>query len=413
MIEVIGSHLYIGSIKAEQIANVYGTPIYVYDVEVVVDNYFKLKNSIKYRDLEVMYACKANCNVEILKALRDLGAGLDAVSPWEAALAVRIGFKREKILFTGSNVESEEMKFVRGELGILVNVDSISQLRRYGRMFPDTEVSIRINPGIGAGHHEYAVTGGITKFGIYLNQLKQVEDILKEHRLKLVGLHTHIGSGILRPEPFIDAAEKLLQIAVNFTNLEFIDIGGGFGIPYRPSEKPLDLDYLGDKLSSLFEDFTSRYGNLKLRVEPGRFIVGNAGVLLVRVVDIKEVESKEFRKVFVGVDSGMNHLIRPALYGAHHEVIAVSKADQPRVVTADVVGNICESGDILALDVQLPKLSEGDVLAVMNAGAYGYSMSSNYNMRPRPPEVAVYRDSIKLTRRRETFEDLLRTYIEL
>ncbi|MCX8209081.1 MAG: diaminopimelate decarboxylase [Sulfolobales archaeon] len=413
MIGVTGPYLYIGSLRAEKIAEEFGTPVYVYDAELVEENYLRLRRSFRYGNLEVMYACKANNSVEILKHLRDLGAGLDAVSPWEVALGVRVGFRREKILFTGTSVTVEEMKFVRGELGVLVNVDSIPQLRRYGKTFPETEVSVRINPGIGAGHHEYAVTGGVTKFGIYINQLDKVEEVLREYRLRLVGLHAHIGSGILRPEPFVETAERLLKVAQLFRDLEFVDIGGGFGIPYRPGERPLDLDYLGSRLSSLFEEFSSKYGSVKLRVEPGRFIVGSAGVLLVRVVDIKEVEVGGTRKVFVGVDSGMNHLIRPALYGAYHEVVAVSKADRPRVLTADVVGNVCESGDVLAVNAQLPELEEGDVLAIMNAGAYGYSMSSNYNMRPRPPEVVVRGASAKLTRRREVLEDLLRVFVEL
>ncbi|MEM1681990.1 MAG: diaminopimelate decarboxylase [Sulfolobales archaeon] len=413
MIGVSGRYLYIGLLKAEEIAESFGTPVYVYDKEVVVSNYKELVESIGYRDLEVMYACKANNNIEILKTLRDLGSGLDAVSPWEALLGLKLGFRREKILFTGNNVADEEMKFVRGELGVLVNVDSVSQLRRYGRLFPETEVSIRINSGIGAGHHEYAVTGGVTKFGIYLNQLEQVKTLVRDYRLRVVGVHTHIGSGILDAEPFLEAAKVLIGVASQFTSVEFLDIGGGFGIPYKSGEKPLDLQYLGRKLAELVEGFSTRYGHVKLRVEPGRFIVGNAGVLLVRVVDVKEVEVSGLKKVFVGVDSGMNHLIRPALYGAHHEVIAVSKADWPKTVRADVVGNICESGDVLAIGAELPEVEEGDVLAIMNAGAYGYSMSSNYNLRPRPPEVVVYGSEVKLTRRRETFEDLLSTSLEV
>lgn len=411
MIEVVGSHLYIGSIRAEELAEAFGTPVYVYDREVIEGNYSALRGSIKYGDLEIMYACKANSNVEVLRTLRDLGAGLDAVSPWEALLGVRVGFRREKILFTGNNVADSEMVFVRGELGVLVNVDSLSQLKRYGRLFPETEVSVRINPGIGAGHHGYAVTGGMTKFGIYLSQLEQVKALLRDYRLRLVGLHAHIGSGILEVDPFVRAADVLIEVASRFPSVEFIDVGGGFGIPYRPGERPLDLVSLGDRLTELMEGFASRHGHVRLRIEPGRYIVGNAGVLLVRVVDIKEVEMGGVRKVFVGVDSGMNHLIRPALYGAHHEVVAASKADWPKVVRADVVGNICESGDVLTTEVELPEVEEGDVLAIMNAGAYGYSMSSNYNLRPRPPEVVVYKGGAVLIRRRETFEDLLRTTV--
>jgi len=409
VIRVVGPYLYVGSFRADELAQRFGTPLYVYDLEVVEENYRRLVGSFPYRDLEVLYSCKANNNVDVLRTLRDLGAGLDAVSPWEVLLGVRLGFPKERILFTGSSVSDEEMRFVR-ELGVLVNVDSLSQLKRYGRMFPGTEVSIRVNPGIGAGHHGYAVTGGVTKFGVYLDQLGRALDIVREYKLRVVGLHTHIGSGILDPEPYLRAVEVLLDMARRFSSLEFIDIGGGFGVPYRPGERPLDIAYLGSRVSEMVEEFSRRYGHVRLRVEPGRYLVATAGVLLVRVVDVKEVEVGGTRRVFVGVDSGMNHLIRPALYGAYHEVVAATKADRPRELVADVVGNICESGDVLATGVSLPRVEEGDVLAIMNAGAYGYTMSSNYNMRPRPAEVVVRGGEVRLSRRRETFEDIISTF---
>jgi diaminopimelate decarboxylase len=409
VIRVVGPYLYVGGFRADELAQRFGTPLYVYDLEVVEENYRRLVGSFPYRDLEVLYSCKANNNVDVLRTLRDLGAGLDAVSPWEVLLGVRLGFPKERILFTGSSVSDEEMRFVR-ELGTLVNVDSLSQLRRYGRMYPGTEVSIRVNPGIGAGHHGYAVTGGVTKFGVYLDQLGRALDIVREYNLRVVGLHTHIGSGILDPEPYLRAVEVLLDVARRFSSLEFIDAGGGFGVPYRPGERPLDIAYLGSRVSEMVEEFSRRYGHVRLRVEPGRYLVATAGVLLVRVVDVKEVEVGGTRRVFVGVDSGMNHLIRPALYGAYHEVVAATKADQPGELVADVVGNICESGDVLATGISLPRVEEGDVLAIMNAGAYGYAMSSNYNMRPRPAEVVVHGGEVRLSRRRETFEDLISTF---
>jgi len=408
-IRVIGSYLYVGNYRAEELALRFGTPLYVYDLDTVAENYSKLVKSVPYEDLEVLYSCKANSNPWILKTLKDLGSGLDAVSPFEALLGVKLGFPRERILFTGSSVSDEEMRFVKEELGVLINVDSISQLRRYGRLFPGTEVSVRINPGIGAGHHGYAVTGGVTKFGIYLDQVARVKEVASEYSLRVVGLHTHIGSGVLEVEPYLRALEVLLEVARGFKDLKFVDLGGGFGIPYRPGEKPLDVATLGTEVAKRLKEFSRKYGHVKLRLEPGRYLVGNAGILLVRVVDIKEVSLGGVMKVFVGVDSGMNHLIRPALYGAYHEVVAVSKADRPREIVADVVGNVCESGDVLASGVALPKLDEGDVLAIVDVGAYGYSMSSNYNLRPRPAEVVVSGSWVQLARRRETFEDLLRT----
>ncbi len=408
MIRIVGSHLYIGEYLAEDLAERFGTPLYVYDKEVIVENYLRLARSIPYEDLEILYSCKANNNPEILATLRDLGSGLDVVSPFEALLGIRLGFPREKILFTGTSVSDDEMKFVRGELGVMINIDSLSQLKRYGRLFPGTEVSVRINPGVGAGHHGYAVTGGVTKFGVYLNQIEKIRDIAREFGLRIVGLHMHIGSGILDANVYREALDVLLSVARRFSGLEFIDIGGGLGIPYKPGEKPIDLDQFGSIVSKALRDFSQSHGHVKLRIEPGRYIVGNAGVLLVRVVDIKEVEINNSRKIFVGVDSGMNHLIRPALYGSYHEVIPASKADKPKEILVDIVGDICESGDILALERPMPRLEEGDLLAIMDVGAYGYSMSSNYNLRPRPPEIMVFRDEVKLVRRRETFDDLIR-----
>jgi len=410
VISLTGSHLYVGNYRAEELASRFGTPLYVYDLDTVTENYMRLLRSIPYSNVEILYSCTANSNPWILKTLRDLGSGLDTVSPFEVLLGIKLGFSKERILFTGNNVSDEEMRFVRGDLGVMVNVDSISQLRRYGKLFPGTEVSIRINPGVGAGHHGYTVTGGITKFGIYLDHIIKVKEIVAEYSLKVVGIHAHIGSGILDVEPYMRTLEVLLKIAEEFKDLEFIDIGGGFGIPYRPEERLLDLNILGAEVAKRLEKF-SMNGHVKLKMEPGRYIIGNAGVLLTRVIDIKEAVVGGFKKVFVGVDSGMNHLIRPALYGAYHEVIAVSKVDWPKEMVADVVGNVCESGDVLARDMVLPRLEEGDVLAIMNAGAYGYSMSSNYNLRPRPAEVVVSKDRVWLARKKETFEDLLRTAV--
>ncbi|AFH43221.1 diaminopimelate decarboxylase [Fervidicoccus fontis Kam940] len=376
---------------------------------MLLNNYERLKKSIKYRDLEVLYSCKANNNIDILKVLKEEGSGLDVVSPFEALLGVKLGFQKDKILFTGNNVSNEEMKFLK-ELGILINIDSISQLKRYGIMFPGTDISIRINPGIGYGHHEYAKTGGLTKFGIYLNEIEAAKEYVMKYNLRIRGIHIHIGSGILQTDPYISALNILLKIANEFKDLEFIDLGGGLGIPYRPGEEKFDLGDFGEKVSSILEDFSRKHGHVKLRIEPGRYIVGSCGVLLVRVVSIKDVSLNGKRKIFIGVDSGMNHLIRPSLYGSYHEIIDVTKASDEKEIVADIVGNICETGDFLALDRPMPKVEEGDVLAVMDAGAYGYSMSSNYNLRPRPAEIFVDGSTAKVSRRRETFEDLLSTF---
>ncbi|MEM1610299.1 MAG: diaminopimelate decarboxylase [Sulfolobales archaeon] len=409
MIKIVGGSLYIGCFEAEDLAKRFGTPLYVYDEELIRDNYLGLLRAFRYKWLEILYSCKANSNPWILSILRDLGSGLDAVSPLEVLLGIKMGFPKEKILFTGVNVSDEEMLLVRGELGVMINIDSLSQLERYGRLFPETDISIRINPGFGGGHHRYTITGGLTKFCIYTSQIERAIEIARRYRLRIAGLHMHIGSGIYDVEPYLRGLEILLDLATRLGDVEFIDIGGGLGIPYRPGDKGVDIDLLGSRVSELLEEFSRKYWEVKLRIEPGRYIVGNAGILLTKVVDIKEIEYAGEKKLFIGVDTGMNHLIRPALYDAYHEIIPVRGVDRPREVIADVVGNICESGDILARDRPLPRIVEGEILAILDVGAYGYSMSSNYNLRLRPAEVLISGCSGRLIRRSETFEDLVRT----
>ncbi|MEM0044380.1 MAG: diaminopimelate decarboxylase [Sulfolobales archaeon] len=411
MIEIRGSKLYIGGFYAGELAERFGTPLYVYDAEVIERNYRILVESFEYKPLEILYSVKANNNIEILRIIRDLGGGLDVVSPFEALLGVRLGFSSDKILFTGSSVSDEEMRFVRGDLGIMINIDSLSQLRRYGRIFPETEISLRLNLMIGAGHHSYTVTGGATKFGIQISEIDRAVEIARENKLKISGLHTHIGSGVMSIEPYTSAMRKLLEIASRFRDLDFIDIGGGFGVPYRSDEKPLDIKLLGSTISRMLIESGLGDGVLKLRIEPGRFLTAEAGVLLVRVIDVKKIEENGGLRIFVGVDSGMNHLIRPALYGSYHEIISISRAGEPPEMIADIVGNICESGDVIGLRRPLPRIEEGDILAVLNTGAYGYSMASNYNMRPKPAEIVIYGGRIRLTRRRESFEDLIRLFM--
>ncbi|MEM2006890.1 MAG: diaminopimelate decarboxylase [Sulfolobales archaeon] len=411
VIEVRGPHLYIGGMRAIDLAEKFGTPLYAYDKGVVIDNFNKIAKSFTYKNVEVLYSCKANNNPGILTTLRDLGAGLDSSSPWEVMLGLMLGFQKEKIMFTGSGVTDEEMKYVRGELGVLVNIDSISQLRKYGRLFPETEVSIRINPGFGCGYHEFTTTGGLTKFGINLDSLSKALEIAKEHRLRIVGLHTHIGSGVFAVEPYLKVIKLLLDIAVNLRDLEFIDVGGGMGVPYKLGETEFDYVAFGRMVSELVEGYSKRAGEVKLRVEPGRFIVGNAGILLTRVVEIKVVEFGGLRKAFAIVDTSINHLVRSVMMDTYYEVVAVSKASTQHKVEVDVVGNLCMAGDIIARARDLPPLEEGDVLAFLNAGAYTYSMSMNYNMRPRPAEVLVYDGVVRLTRRRESFADLISTFM--
>jgi diaminopimelate decarboxylase (EC 4.1.1.20) len=398
--------LYIGQAKASTIADKYGTPLYVYNEDTIRMKYDSLIENITYPKTEIYYACKANYNLTILRMLRDLGAGIDAVSPEEVYLALKAGFSHNKILFTGNNVTDEEMKFVKNH-NVLINIDSLSQLKRYGGMYPDSEISIRINPNVGAGHHAHVITGGPeSKFGIYYTRTDEIKRIASDYNLKIIGIHMHIGSGILDPEPFLLGIRSLLSTAKEFKGLEFIDIGGGLGIPYKPKERQLDLKKFGQKLGEIFDSWSENYGKVALRLELGRYLVAESGVLLTRVNTVKKTPYR----TFIGVDTGFNHLIRPILYGAYHKIIAVNKVSHEKTQKVDVCGNICESGDLFARDRIMPEIEEGDLLAITNVGAYGFSMSSNYNFRPRPSEVLVSDGKMRLIRRRETIEDMLRCF---
>ncbi|MEM0178921.1 MAG: diaminopimelate decarboxylase [Fervidicoccaceae archaeon] len=410
-IAYINGILSIGGISAEEIAKEFGTPIYVYDEETIRKSYERIREAFSYENLEIMYAAKANSNIHILKIMRELGAGLDAVSPYEVLLGRMAGFAPESILFTGSSVSNEDMRMAI-EAGALINIDSISQLRRYASLFPGGEVSIRINLGYGSGYHSYLVTGGRTKFGIDAIDLDLAIDIAMRNGIKIIGLHTHMGSGIVDWKLYVRALKDLLTLARKLDGLEFVDVGGGFGIAYRKEDPSIEIEKVGAELSRMMHSFNMEIGrSVKLRIEPGRFLVARAGALIARVVDVKEIRHGEEREAFIGIDSGMGHLIRPALYEAYHEVVPVREKVRERI-RAHVVGNYCESGDIIALDRILPYMREGDLLAVLDAGAYGYSMSSNYNMRPRPAEVMVrIGGKVELIRRRETFEDMVRGMI--
>jgi len=398
--------LYIGQIKASEIADKYGTPLYVYNEDTIKRNYKNLIENIKYPKTEIYYACKANYNLTILKILKGLGAGIDAVSPWEVELSIHIGFSPSKILFTGNNVTDKEIKYVK-EHNVLINIDSLSELKRYGKMYPNSKISVRINPNVGAGHHIHVITGGPnSKFGIYYNRTDEIKQIVSDYNLNIIGVHMHIGSGILEPEPFFLGIKSLLTTAKEFNKLDFIDIGGGLGIPYKPEEKPLDIKKFGQRLTEIFTSYAKEHGDISLRFELGRYLVANSGVLITRVNTVKKTPYK----IFIGTDTGFNHLIRPMLYNAYHEIVVVDKMAQEKTQMVNICGNICENGDLFAKDRPMPDIEEGDLLAIMNAGAYGFSMSSNYNFRPLPAEVLVSGNEMKLIRRRETIEDLWRCY---
>ncbi len=397
----------IGGLSPLSIAEKYGTPVYVYDTDKMRSQYNRLINAFKGANLKVKYACKALTNTNILKVFKSFGAGLDTVSIEEVQIGLKAGFEPHDIVYTPNSVSIEEIKRAV-EYGVHINIDNISILDQFGHIYGDTvPVCIRLNPHIMAGGHAKISTGHIdSKFGISIYQLRHVERIVASTNLRVNGLHMHTGSDILDVEVFLRGAEMLLETAQHFKDLEFIDFGSGFKIAYKPNDIQTDVDGFGKKLTKRFNDFCKEYGkNLELWFEPGKFLVSEAGYFLVKANVIKVTTAT----VFVGVNSGFNHLIRPMFYDSYHHIVNVSNPEgTPRIYT--VVGYICET-DTFAWDRRINEVREGDVLCFMNAGAYGITMSSNYNSRPRPAEVMVYQGTDYLIRRRETIDDILATEI--
>jgi diaminopimelate decarboxylase len=345
----------------------------------------------------------------VLEILGAEGACIDAVSPGEVVLALKAGFTAERILFTGTSVRNDELQFLV-DSNVTINVDSLSQLDRLLHITVPSLLSVRINPEIGAGHHSHVITAGKqSKFGVWEEDALKAYAAAKRAGVERFGIHMHVGSGILDVEPYVLALEKLLSVAKRVheqvgVTFEFINMGGGLGVPYKPEDKELDLTLFSDTVLSLFKRRISEYklGKPIFCVEPGRYLVCDAAVLLTAVNTVKTTPFKKF----VGVDAGFNTLIRPTMYGSYHPVVVANKLGYAEEEAVDVVGPICESGDALARDRRLPKIEEGDLLAVLNAGAYGFAMSSQYNARPRAAEVLVKNGKYALVRERETFEDL-------
>jgi diaminopimelate decarboxylase len=404
--------LYFDGVSATELAEQLDTPLYVVSESRIRENYERLRNALtsNYKKIRVYYAAKANSNLSVLKILETESAHLDAVSPGEVSMALVTGFPAERILFTGTSVRNDELKFL-ADSNVTVNVDSLSQLERLLKITVPNVLSVRVNPEIGAGHHDHCITAGKnTKFGLWENNALKAYATAKNAGLERFGIHMHVGSGVLNVEPFLMALEKLLSVAKKAhdeigVNFEFVDMGGGLGVPYTPEEQELNLSRFSDEMLSLFKRKTAEYhlGEPFFCVEPGRYLVCDASILLTRVNTVK---ASPFKK-FVGVDAGFNTLIRPTMYGSYHHILVANKLDSPDEETYDVVGPICESGDLLARDRRLPRIQEDDLLAILNSGAYGYSMSSQYNARPRAAEVLVKNGKYTLIRTRETLNDLM------
>lgn len=388
-----GDGLMIGGLYAEALAEEYGTPLYVYDEGTIRARFTALRDAIAYERTDICYSCKANGNPEILALFRELGAaGIDAVSFGEVRMALAAGFTPDRISLTNPSLSSADMEALHAA-GVRLKVDSLSQLRRWRTVGAD-EVWLRINPGRGFGHHEHVVTGGPrSKFGIYLDEL----DAARAGAGRVVGLHLHAGCGALDPRTFLDAAEPLFRVALQFPELTGLNLGGGLGVPYRPGEAPLDVVELGARLTERFERMLEACGReLTLILEPGRYLVAESGCLLTRVNAVKRSSERKF----VIVDTGFNHLIRPILYDAYHKVVNASSPDgEPERVW--VGGNVCESGDLLTDERSIPRPREGDLLALLDVGAYGYSMASHYTGAALPAEVMVSGGSHRLIRPRE------------
>jgi diaminopimelate decarboxylase len=399
----------ISSQQLLQIANEFGTPVYVYHAEKITEQFEKLSSAFKGHPTKFFYACKALTNINILKHLLQLGANLDCVSINEVKLGLHVGFEPKQILFTPNCVDFAEIQEAK-ELGVNINIDNISILEQFGNTYGNSyPVCIRLNPHIEAGGNYKISTGHIdSKFGISIHQMRHIERIVKTTGLHVQGLHMHTGSEIKDIQVFLQALELMFDIAQRFDRLDFIDLGSGFKVPYKEGDKETNVELLGEQVAAAFIAFEKEYHRpLEVWFEPGKYLVSQSGTFLVKANVIKQTTAT----VFVGVNSGFNHLIRPMFYDAYHEITNISNPQgAERIYT--VVGNICET-DTFAWDRVLNEVREGDVLAFHNAGAYGFEMSSNFNARLKPAEVLFKNNTAQLIRARDAFNDLLRNQIEL
>jgi diaminopimelate decarboxylase len=402
--ELINGTYTIQGIDVLKLANQFGTPLYVYDGARIAEQITKLKSAYSAANVKIKYAAKALTNVSILKLMRKNGVGMEAVSLGEVHLALRAGYLPGEITFTPSGVDFSEIEEAV-TLGVAINIDNLSTLQKFGARYKDTyPCGLRLNPNIMAGGNIKISTGhSNSKFGISVLQLEEILTLMRTFGIRISGLHIHTGSDIKETEAFLKTAEVLFETAKSFPDLNFLDFGSGFKVAYKDGDIVTDIQELGGKLAKAFNEFCQRYGrNLELWLEPGKFLVSEAGTMLVQVNVVKPTPTV----TFAGVNSGLNHLIRPMMYDAYHHIINVSNPSgaQQRYT---VVGYICET-DTFGSDRDLNEVREGDILAFKNAGAYGFSMASNYNSRVRPAEVLLINGEAKLIREREKFEDLLK-----
>lgn len=406
--ELIDNEYKIGGINVSDLINKFGTPLYVYDSTKIKEQYNKMYNALNVSNLKINYAAKANSNISVLKILNKLGSGIDAVSIQEIQLAIRAGFAPQDIVYTPNSVSFNEIKKAI-KLEVKINIDNIEMLETIGHEFPQLPVGIRINPHIMAGGNAKISVGHIdSKFGISIHQLPLVERIIKTLDIKINGIHMHTGSDILDVDVFLYATDILFNVAKKFSDIEYIDFGSGFKVKYKSDDIETNIEEFGLAISQKFNDFCMENNKeLCLMFEPGKYLVSEAGYFLVKTNVIKQTTST----IFVGVDSGFNHLIRPMMYDAYHEITNVSNPNgKPRIYT--VVGYICET-DTFGWNRKLAEVRPNDILVFKNAGAYSFMMASNYNSRYKPPEILIHNEKAHLIRQRETFDDLIRNQIEV
>ncbi len=383
------------------VVNIYSTPVYIYSRSIIESRVLEVKSSLEGLDAVILYSMKANGNPHIIRLFYDWGLGVETVSPGEVYVALNVGVDPESIYFTGNSVSLSDLEFIVNR-GVNINVDSLQALKNLCKLGYQGNIGLRINPLLGSGYHPYTITGGLeSKFGLLPSEAREAASIASSCGMTIARLHSHIGSGIHDPTIYLRVLELLSGIARELPGVEELDLGGGYAVPYRRGDPRFPWHRFSQMLKEAVERL--KLENYKLIIEPGRYLVAESGMLLASVTDVKE----RGNKLIVGVDTGMNHLIRPALYNAYHEVVVASKACMEGEVVADIVGNICESSDVLARDRLIPRVEVGDVIAILNAGAYGYSMASTYNLRPLPPEVLLHEGKVKLIRRRQSIEELI------
>ena len=397
----------------ENLLEKYGSPLYVYDYDILrekCNQMSEFKNNIEKKiqniKINMHYSTKANNNPAILKIVNDAGLCVDCMSPFELLINKKCGFKNNQILYVCNNIDKDEMKLVY-DSNVLICLDSISQVETWGKHFPNTEIMVRINPGsTGVGHNKKVITSGkVTKFGITESNLSELFQIADKYHLKIIGVHQHLGSLFLDDKipDYIEGVNAGLRIVKEyFKNIKIIDLGGGFGVPYHEEEKELDLFKIEDELVSIINQFLKEYPCVQeFKFEPGRFIPCESGILMGTVTAVKY----ENETWWIGTDLGMNQLVRPSMYDAYHEVSLFNNENSEEIV-ANICGNICESGDIIAKYRKINLPTVGDTILIHNAGAYGYSMASNYTGRLRPAEIMLYDKNEKLIRKRETIDYL-------